>query len=296
MSVEQRQLAGKNGMSRKLGFFWSALTKDKMGFIGVFIVFGLILLSVVAPYIFPVESRANPQAIFQGPSSEHWLGTDNMGRDVWAQVANGGREIIFFSALTAFIAVFIGVALGAAAALLGGKFDTLMVFLADVWLTIPRFPLLVVLSGFFRLNSLTLAIILAVLSWAGLFRSVRAEVMSLRQREFIEAALMLDLGLPHIIFKEILPNMMAFVSMNFTLMMRHAIYAQVGLVFLGLLPLERNWGVMINIAWTQGVLFFPDAIWFILAPTIAIALLILGLVWMNRVLEGLFNPTLRSGG
>lgn len=295
MVVAKVRQGSNKKAKRNLEFLWRALTRDKMGFVGVVILLAIVLMSLLAPYLFPMDTRANPMAIFQGPSSEHWLGTDNMGRDVWAQVANGGRDILLMATLTALISVLLGLTLGASSGLVGGTFDYVMVFLADVWLTIPRFPLLVVMSGFFRLNNLTFALVLAFLSWAGLFRGVRAEVLSLRKREYIEAAFMLDLGLPHIIFREILPNMMAFISVNFTLMMRNSIYSHVGLVFLGLLPLERNWGVMINIAWTQGALFFSDAIWFILAPTSAIALLILGLVWTNRVLEELFNPTLRSG-
>lgn len=295
MAMTKPIATSKDSLKRKLRFLWRALTRDKMGFVGVVIVLAIALLSLVAPYVFPMEARPNPNAIFQPPSSEHWLGTDNVGRDVWAQVANGGRDILSMASLTALISVAVGLLLGASSALIGGKFDEVMVFLADVWLTIPRFPLLVVMSAFVRLDNLTFALVLAFLSWAGLYRSVRAEVLSLRNREYIEAAFMLDLSLPHIIFREILPNMMAFISINFTLMMRNSIYSHVGLVFLGLLPLERNWGVMINIAWTQGALFFSDAIWFILAPTIAIALLILGLVWTNRVLEELFNPSLRSG-
>ncbi len=295
MAITKPLATSKDSLKRKLRFLWRALTRDKMGFVGVVIVLAIALLSLVAPYAFPMEARPNPNAIFQPPSAEHWLGTDNVGRDVWAQVANGGRAILSMASLTALISVAIGLLLGASSAIIGGKFDEVMVFLADVWLTIPRFPLLVVMSAFVRLDNLTFALVLAFLSWAGLYRSVRAEVLSLKSREYIEAAFMLDLSMPHIIFREILPNMMAFISISFTLMMRNSIYSHVGLVFLGLLPLERNWGVMINIAWTQGALFFSDAIWFILAPTLAIALLILGLVWMNRVLEELFNPSLRSG-
>jgi len=268
--------------------------RDKIGFIGVLVLALIIILSIFAPYIFPVPNTSDPGKIFEPPSKVHWLGTDNVGKDVWAQVANGGRDLIFLALITAGVSIFIGIILGSASALIGGKFDEVLLFLADVWLTIPRLPLLVVLSGFFDLNSIVLALVLAILSWAGLYRKIRAEVLSLKQSEYIEAAFMLDLGKLHIIFRELLPNMVGFISMNFTLMMKHAIYAQVGLVFLGLLPLENNWGVMINIAWTQGAIYNKNAIWFILSPTIAISLLILSLVWVNRALNELFNPALRG--
>jgi len=272
----------------------SALFGDFIGTLGFILLMAIILMSLIGPIWFPLDTVSDPTKLLMPPSSEHILGTDHLGRDVWAQIVSGGRELLLMSFLTAIIAVVLGITLGSLSALVGGKFDEMLLFFADVWLTIPRFPLLVVLSGFFTLNATTLAFVLAILSWAGLYRTVRAEVLSLRNRDFVEAAFMLDMGKTHIIFKEVLPNMMGFVVANFTLLMRAAIYSQVGLVFLGLLPLDQNWGVMINVAWNQGVIYNPDAIWFLLAPTIVICLLILSLVWISRSMEEFFNPALQK--
>ncbi len=288
------QLKKMTKFKRSLGHIGEALTRDAVGTIGFAILLLIVLLSIFGPLLFPLDTISDPGKILMGPSPDNFLGTDHLGRDIWAQVVSGGRELLVLAFLTASIAVFIGIFLGSLAALTGGKFDEIMVMLADVWLTIPRFPLLVVMSGFFQLDNITLAIVLAVLSWAGLFRTIRAEVLSLKNRDFIEVAFMLDMPMRYIIFKEILPNMMGFIAANFTLLMRAAIYSQVGLVFLGLLPLDQNWGVMINVAWNQGVIYNPDAIWFLLAPTIAICLLILSLVWISRSLEEVFNPSLRK--
>lgn len=271
-----------------------AMTRDIVGAAGFGILFLIILMSVAGPYFFPLDTVSDPDKLLMGPSAEHLFGTDHLGRDIWAQVVSGGRELLVLAFLTAGIAVLIGIFLGSLAALVRGRFDAVMLFLADVWLTIPRFPLLVVLSGFFRLDAVSLAIVLAILSWAGLFRTIRAEVLSLKKRDYVEAAFMLDMPVGFIIFREIIPNMAGFIAASFTLLMRAAIYAQVGLVFLGLLPLDQNWGVMINVAWNQGVIYNPDAIWFLLAPTIVICLLILSLVWISRSLEELFNPSLRK--
>jgi len=279
---------------RNLRQLRDALFGDPIGSIGFFLLLAIILMSIFGPIWFPLDTMSDPSKLLAPPSAEHILGTDHLGRDIWAQIVSGGRELLVMAFLTASIAVLLGIFLGSLSALAGGKFDEVLLFLADVWLTIPRFPLLVVLSGFFTLNATTLAIVLAILSWAGLYRTVRAQVLSLRNRDFIEAAFMLDLPKTHIIFKEVLPNMMGFVVANFTLLMRAASYSQVGLVFLGLLPLDQNWGVMINIAWNQGVIYNPDAIWFLLAPTIAICLLILSLVWISRSMEEFFNPGLRK--
>lgn len=271
-----------------------AILHDKAGFVGFVLLALIVGLSVLAPLVFPLDQVSNPGQIMQAPSALHILGTDHLGRDIWAQIANGGRELLLFSVFSASIGIFLGVVLGAFSAIIGGRFDGTMVFLADVWLSIPRMPLLVVFSGFFKLDSFTLAIVLGILSWAGLYRTIRAEVLSLKERDFIEAAMMQNLSTTHIVFKEITPNLVGFIAVNFTLLMRATIYSQVGLVFLGLLPLEQNWGVMINQAWTQGVIYNAKSILFILAPTIMICLLIISLVWVGRALEDVFNPSLRK--
>ena len=279
-----------------LRIFMRNLTRNKVGFIGTLMILGFVILAFIMPYFVPAPTHADIANIYAHPSREHLLGTDSQGKDIWAQIVHGGRDIVVMALLTGLIATFIGVTLGSLSAVIGGSFDSLLTALADVWLTIPRFPLLAVLAGLISLNSVVaLALILAVLSWAGLYRAIRAQVFSIKERDYIEAAAALDLGLRHIIFAEILPNMMAYIAINFTLAMTAAIYAQVGLVFLGLVPLTRNWGVMINLAWTQGAIFFKDSIYFIMAPVIAIALFQLSIVWMSRSLEEIFNPRLRAG-
>lgn len=293
MADQAVQLKTGNRIARSVRHAQLAITRDFVGALGFTILFLIILLSVAGPWFFPLDTVSDPDKLFLAPSRAHILGTDHLGRDIWAQVVSGGRELLVLAFLTAVVAVLLGIFLGSLAALVRGRFDATMLFLADVWLTIPRFPLLVVLSGFFRLSAVALAIVLAILSWAGLFRTIRAEVLSLKKRDYVEAAFMLDMSLSYIIFREIIPNMAGFIAANFTLLMRAAIYAQVGLVFLGLLPLDQNWGVMINVAWNQGVIYNPDSIWFLLAPTIMICLLILSLVWISRSLEELFNPSLR---
>ena len=271
-----------------------AILHDKAGFIGFVLLSLIVIMSVTAPLIFPLDTMSDPSRILKAPSAGNILGTDHLGRDIWAQIANGGRELLMLAVITAGLGIFIGLSLGAFSAIIGGKFDEIMLFLADVWLSIPRFPLLVVFSGFFRLDAMTLAVVLAILSWAGVYRTIRSQVLSLKQRDFIQVAFMQGLTKSHIVFREITPNIMGFIAVNFTLLMRASIYSQVGLVFLGILPLDQNWGVMINQAWTQGVIYSPDSIMYLLAPTIMICLLIICLVWVGKALEDVFDPSLRK--
>jgi peptide/nickel transport system permease protein len=272
------------------------MTRNKVGFLGFLMFIGFVLLTTVGPKFVPEETSADLTAIYETPSWQHPLGTDSQGKDIWAQIVHGGADILQMALLTGVISTFIGITLGSLSAIIGGGFDSFLTALADIWLTIPRFPLLAVLATLIQLNSvMMLALILSVLSWAGLYRAIRAQVFSLKERDYVEAAVALDLGLRHIVFSEVLPNMMSYIAISFTFAMTAAIYAQVGLVFLGLVPLTRNWGVMINLAWTQGAIFFRDSIYFIMAPVTAIALFQLCIVWMSRSLEEVFNPRLRSG-
>jgi len=169
-------------------------------------------------------------------------------------------------------------------------------WLTDIWLTIPHFPVLVVMAVFVKLdNAWLLAFILSFLSWPTLARAVRAQVLSLKQRDYVEAARALDLGTRHIIFSEILPNMMSYLAISLVFSMTSAIYAQVALVFLGLVPFAtNNWGVMLSLAWTRGALFNKASLLYLMAPVTAIALFQLSLVWLTRSLEEVFNPRLRG--
>ena len=285
-------LSQSSRIRKTLSQIWFAVSHDKVGFLGFCILILIVLMSLLAPYVCPPDRVSDPSQILKAPSADHILGTDHLGRDIAKQIANGGRELLLFAVFSAAIGTLLGVVIGAFSTIIGGRFDGVVSFIADVWLSIPRIPLLVVVSGFFTLNSMKLAVILGVLSWAGLYRTIRSEVLSMKEREFIEVAFMQNLTRSHIVFKEILPNIMGFIIVNFTLLMRACLYSQVGLIFMGLIPLEENWGVMINQAWTQGAIYNPNSVWYIIAPTIMICLLITSLVWVGKALEDVFNPAL----
>jgi peptide/nickel transport system permease protein len=225
------------------------------------------------------------------------LGTDFSGRDVLSHVIHGGRDVLTIAFLAGAISTLIAVTLGSLSALAGGTVDSAIMGLADIVLTIPQFPLLIVLAGLLRFNSVViLAVILGLLSWPSLTRAIRAQVLSLRERDFVEAARALDLGTRHIILREIMPNMASYLVVSLIFAMTAAVYAQVGLVFLGLVPLSgTNWGVMLQLAWTKGAIFYPKALWYIMGPVLAIALFQLALVFASRSLEEVFNPRLRTG-
>ena len=273
------------------------MARNKVGFAGFLVVTTIVLVSFVGPIFVPEDETVQVSQIYQSPSLSHPLGTDSEGKDVLSQIINGGRPILTIGFLAAAISTTIAVTLGSLSAFMGGRVDTGFTWLADMVLTIPQLPLLAVLAGVLSLNSkFAVAGLIGALFWPTLMRAIRAQALSLKERDYVESARALDLGTPHIVFREIAPNMAGYIAINFTLAITASMYTVVALTLLGLVPLsENNWGVMINLAWTRGAIFSKDSVFYIMSPIAAIALFQLGLVAMNRSLTEVFDPRLRRG-
>lgn len=269
--------------------------QTKSGPIGLGIISIYIIMALWGQHIRPLDTTPNPLKIYLPPSLQHPLGTDNLGRDTLSFIVNGARDVLYISFLAAIISTFLAAFVGSLAGLVGGKVDSALMYITDTILTIPQFPLMAMLSGMVRLSDVSLAAIMGVLSWPALARAIRSQVLSIREREFIEAARILDLGTRHIVLVEIMPNIMPYIVVNFALAMIYSLYNYVGLVFLGFVPFKvQNWGVMLNQAWVLGAVYNEASIWWILAPIITITIFEIGLIMLARSLETVLNPRLRG--
>ena len=273
------------------------LARNRTGLLGALLILAIALLSLIGPLFVPPDREAHVSEIYQSPSPRHLLGTDFQGQDILNQVIHGGRDILIIAVAAGLLTTAIAVTIGSLSAFLGGYMDTLLMELANIWLTIPQFPLLVVLATIVKLNNVwLLALLLAILGWPGFARQVRSQVLSLKKRDYVEAAQLLNLGTGHIIFREMLPNMAPFIAISLILSMTRAIYQQTGLIFLGLVPFSgTNWAVMLQLAFARGALYQAQAAWSVIVPAGAIAVFQIGLVWFSRSLEEIFNPRLRTG-
>ncbi|MBO0884111.1 MAG: ABC transporter permease, partial [Mycobacterium sp.] len=276
--------------------FFHALLRSKTGFVGFWVFLFLCLMGLFGQYFVSPDRNANVNQIYQFPSSAHWLGTDFEGKDTLKQILAGGQDVIVVGLVAASVSTIIAVVFGSLAAYLGGGFDSTVVQVTDFVLTIPQFPLLLVLSAYLQLDSaILLAFLLGALGWPTLLRAVRAQVLSLKEREYVEAARLVDLGTTRIILREIMPNMASYILINFITAMTGAVYALAGLYLLGLAPMSgTNWGIMINEAWTKGAIFNTDSAFFLLSPLIVISLLQVSSIWLMRSLEEMINPRLRE--
>ena len=279
------------------------LLRNKKGFAGFIIVLFYIFIGTAGPLIVPYPKTymfkpyIRPTLLQWPPSFAHPLGTDYFGADIWGEIVWGSRTVLEIAFIAGFITTLIGIAMGMISGFLGGIVDSILEGTTEVMMTIPGLPLLIVLATLIRTaQPWAIGLILSVNAWTGLAMSVRSQVLSLKQIEFVEAAKALGLSTSHIVFREIMPNIMSFIAVNFVFATIGAIYGSVGLYFLGLLPFTSfNWGVMLNMAYSQaGAYMSWSTMHYIMAPIIAIIGLQAGLLFFSYAIDEIFNPRLRT--
>ncbi|MFF5205651.1 ABC transporter permease [Streptosporangium sp. NPDC000396] len=276
---------------------WRVLRRKPSRMLGVAIIAGFALMGTLGPMLYPERLPRERDALYAPPSWGHPFGTDFEGTDVLALVITGSRYVLMTALVTAVITVVLGTAIGLFAGFRRGRWDNVLMRLTDMKLTIPGLPLLLVLSTVWKFNSpIEMGLVLGMLGWGGVARAVRSQTLSLRERGFIEAARGLGLPTTHIIGRELLPSMAPFIAMNMLIAVTGAVYAQVGLFFLGVLPFEaNNWGVMLNLAvFGGGAMSSTAALPYMMAPLLAILLLTLGIVLIVDAMDEIFNPRLRE--
>lgn len=268
---------------------------------GVIITLGLIVLALLSPILVqwqigdedPMQAGAFP--IFADPSSEHWLGTDRFGRDVLSLVLIALPVSLTVAFLAGIISTFIGVVIGFVSGYKGGRVDSVLRTITDMFIVIPTLPLVIILAANTRsLGSVRLAMVLALFSWPVAARVIRSQVMSLRERPYVELAEMSDQSDREIIFGDILPNMAPFVAIGFAQASVGSAFALVGLTVLGLGPSSQmDLGRLISEALGYGVISLGKEIIFIV-PVVLLILLFYGLALMSQGMEEFFNPRLKG--
>lgn len=278
------------------GQLWTGLTRSPAGFAGTVLVLSIVAFSFIGPLLVDQHNPVDTAKIWTSPSAEHWLGTQYEGKDTFTILVNSGAEPIWVGTLAALMAVLVAVTFGSIAGYFRGRIDSVLLQLTDVTVTIPQFLLMLAVVAFFDdIPAWGIAFVVGSTMWAFLFRSIRAQVMSLKEREFVEAARLQDLGTARIVFREILPNMAGFIFVNFVISVNQAIYAIVGLYVLGLMPSGTpNWGLMIHMSWSNNFHLNPVTLPYVIAPLVMIVLFTIGLVTMGRGLDQALNPRLRE--
>ena len=291
---EPKAIEGRSPFSLAL----RRLRKDKVAMISLVVIVLIVLMAILAPVFAAVTGHPpneqyrdiglTPDGLPRGPNGTFWLGTDDLGRDVLVRIAYGARISLLVGVLATAITVVIGVVLGLAAGFLGGITDTVLARLIDVVLSVPFLLVAIALVSVTGPSLTVTVLVIGCFSWASVARIVRGQVLSLREREFVEAARSLGAGDGRIMYVDVLPNVIAPVIVYTTLLIPVVIVTQATLSFLGLglPPPTPDWGGMIS----ESQNYYTTAWWFILFPGLALLVTTLAFNLFGDGVRDAFDP------
>ncbi|HQS38067.1 MAG: peptide ABC transporter permease [Methylotenera sp. 24-45-7] len=265
---------------------------NPLAYAGFIIISLIFLLAMLAPLISPYDpNEINVKAILLSPSLQHWMGTDGLGRDVLSRMLHGGRVSLLVGLVAVGISTLIGIILGAIAGFYRGWVDVFIMRLVDVMLSIPSFFLILAVIAFLTPSIINIMIVIGLTSWMGVTRLVRAEFLSLCDREYILASRTLGAKDVRLIFRHLLPNSLTPIIVSAVLGVAGAVLMESGLSFLGLgvqAP-QASWGNIL----TDGKEYIQFAWWLSLFPGLAILITVLGYNLLGEGLRDALDP--RSG-
>ncbi|MBR3735126.1 MAG: ABC transporter permease, partial [Lachnospiraceae bacterium] len=269
--VSGTAIQGQYKKQSQLGEVWKRLRKNKAAMIGLVIVIILVLTAILSPLLFDYDEVVIKTDIInakQSPSSEHWFGTDEMGRDIFARICYGSRASLSIAAITVACSLAVGLVFGSLAGFYGGKVDMIIMRVMDVFLAIPGTLLAICIVAALGTGTSKLIIALSVSSVPSFSRIVRGAVLTVRNSEYIQAAHAIGAKDRIVIFSHVLPNALAPIIVQVTLRMADIILTIAGLSFLGLgiQPPSPEWGAMLS----SGRSFIRDYSYMTAFPGLAI--------------------------
>lgn len=269
-----------------------------IGWVGLVVVGVFVLLALAAPYVAPYRVTELAGDPLEAPSARHLLGTNSVGQDVATQLMSGARVSLFVAVVAGGGTLLIGALLGMVAGWSGGTVDAVLMRFVDLVLVIPKVPLLIVAGTYAGPGLTLLSIIIALTSWPPTARVVRSQVLSLRRRAHLKAAMGFGARTWQILRGHVLPEVGLILVAGFVGAAGRAITFEAGLAFLGLGdPTRASWGAILRDALNFGGLFFTDAwMWWMVPPVVAVSLLLLGVTFVGVGLEQRINPRLARHG
>ena len=259
--------------------------------------FGLIVLAlyifavIAAPLISPWDPmEPNFRSQFQGPSKEHWLGTDSLGRDLLARILYGGRTSMLIAVASSLLGSGLGVILGAIGGYYGGLLDKLLVRISEIFYCFPQLILVLIVMAFIGPGTFNLILIFAITGWTGTFRLVRAEYIARREETYVQVCEAFGMSKKTIMFKQILPAVLSIVVVQVTMNIPGYVMSEAGLSFLGFgVPMTvPTWGTMLNAAKSNKILLYNPNLWIV--PGVAISLFVLAMNFFGDGLRDVMDP------
>jgi peptide/nickel transport system permease protein len=271
--------------------FWQRFLTNPQVLLGLLWLGTVTVIAILAPVISPVDPFTILDEPFLPPSGEHLFGTDSLGRSMSAGLVHGARTSLLIAIIATVSAVTVGALVGALAGYYGGLVDDLLMRMTEFFQTIPAFIFAIVLIAILTPSAESLVIAIAVVSWPPIARVVRGEVLSVKSREFVQAAIIAGQSDGGILFRQVIPNTLSPLIVTGSLLVATAILTESALSFLGLgAPNLMSWGFMVG----SGRSFLRDAWWLVTIPGVAIMITVLCINLVGEGLNDALNPRLRD--
>jgi len=281
--------------TRKAPRFWTRFKRHKLALVGISVLMLLTLAAIAAPLLTNQHPNAVDLSAYRtAPSSDHWLGTDSAGRDVYSRILYAGRVSLSVGLVAVGIYVLIGTTLGGLAGYFGGWVDNVIMRLADMVLSFPAIIVIITIVSIVGPSIVNVMIVIGLLGWPPIARLVRGEFLTLREREFVLASIATGASSGRIIFRHVFPNALTPVIVNATFGMASAILLEAGLSFLGLgvQPPTASWGNMLNGA--QSITILEQMPWLWIPPGVMIVLAVLSINFVGDGLRDALDPRSRK--
>ena len=283
--------------ARQANKIWMQFSQNRIGMFAFYVLLVILIIAVIGPSIAPEDPlkpiTAPESQLPQPPSAKHWFGTDFEDKDVWAQFLYGARTSLIVGVLAGLISLVIGTVIGLAAGYFGRAWDEVLMRLTDFFLVIPWFPLMIVLVAILGRNLWVVIFVIGIVSWSPTARVVRAAVLSIKEKMYIERSRALGGSNFHIIKRHIFPNVFPLIVATSILLVAEAIFSEAFLDFFGLGdPNVVSWGWMLERAHDKSAMLNLWW-WWILPPSVGIILLIMSFYLVGDTMDEILNPRLK---
>lgn len=265
------------------------LVRNRLAVVGAAILIAMILATTILPWVSPFDYDAQNLALRASPpSAQHWFGTDTLGRDLFTRVLYGGRISLLVGFAATTVSLVVGVLYGAAAGFLGGRTDSVMMRIVDILYALPFTIFVIILMVFFGRNLVLLFMAIGAVEWLTMARIVRAQILSLKQKEFIEATVAMGLRRRRILLRHLIPNALGPIIVYATLTVPQVMLLEAFLSFLGLgvQPPMSSWGLLIK----EGVETMEEYPWLLLFPSVALSATLFSLNFLGDGLRDALDP------
>jgi peptide/nickel transport system permease protein len=273
------------------------VTSSGLGRTGLALFALVVIMTIAGPLLFPFNQAEVSNAasgLLAPPSAAHWLGTDELGRDVFRELLSGAHVSLIVGLAATAISMLLGAGIGIAAGYFGRAADTVLMRVTDFFLVLPQLPLVIALAAFFGQNLGVIVLVIGMTGWPTTARIVRAQTLSLRERQFVTRVRSLGASNLRILRVHILPNVMPLIFANTVLVIGSAILAEATLSFLGLGdPVQISWGTMLHFAFESGAIG-RGAWWFFVPPGVGIVVVVLAFTLTGHAIDEALNPRLRG--